>query len=291
MAGVVLSWAGVGKDFPLPGLSRARRPALAGVDLAIRAGERVVLLGPNGSGKSTLLRLAVGLVHPDRGTVRLRGLDPRRARARRGVGYLPELPPGDPQAPARELVRASSRLAAAGRRGRGAGEQEAALEALGMAGRARAPLRSLSRGLRQRAVLAAVLAAGPDLLVLDEPCAGLDAAGREQAGELLESWQAGGRTLLMASHRWGRLERASDRVVILWEGKACWEGSPAEVEARGVGGRPGLVFRSRAERDRAAGLVAGAGVAAEAVEPGEDFLENLFKRLCRESGSGEEGDP
>jgi|GEM_PF-5203020 len=95
----------------------------------------------------------------------------------------------------------------------------------------------------------------------------------------------------MASHRWGRLERASDRVVILWEGKACWEGSPKELEARGVGGRPGLAFRSRAERDRAAGRVAAAGVAAEAVEPGEDFLENLFKRLCRESGSGEEGDP
>lgn len=290
MAGVVLSWAAVGKDFPLPGLWRGRRRALEGVDLEIRAGERVVLLGPNGSGKSTLLRLAIGLVHPDRGTVRLHGLDPRRARARRGLGYLPEMPPGDPQAPVRELVRLGERGAGV-RAGRAQGRADELLGRVGLAGKGRGALRALSRGQRQRAALAAVLTGDPGLLVLDEPFSGLDPESREQIGELLASWQEDGRTLVVASHRWGPLEQAADRVVLLQEGSVRWEGSPAELAAAEPGGRPALAFRSRAERDRAQTLVAAAGLGAEPVEHGEDSREDLWRRFPRESGAeGEAGE-
>lgn len=180
-------------------------PILRDVDLAIPSGDFVSVVGPNGSGKTTLLKLALGLLRPDRGSVEVFGRAPRLARRR--VGYVPQHPRLDPLFPVCALD-----VALMGRLGRTPvlggwrrADREAALAALdevGLADRSGEHFAALSGGQKQRVLIARALAGGPELLLLDEPTAGLDAHIEEGFYRLLEDLNRR-LTIVMVSHDLG----------------------------------------------------------------------------------------
>jgi len=197
-----------------------RERVLHGVELTVAAGSFTALIGPNGGGKSTLLKIALGLLEPDRGEVRLLGQAP--ARARRRVGYLPQTAHLDPSFPVtvREAV-------GHGRLGRGLqlgplrrGDREAVLAALREVDAERLadrPLAALSGGQRQRVLIARALATEPEMLVLDEPAAGLDPESQNDLYDLL-SRLSRRLTVLVVSHHVSLVSRHVQQVVCIHDG-------------------------------------------------------------------------
>jgi zinc transport system ATP-binding protein len=198
-------------------------PVLRGVTVVVRPGEALALVGGNGSGKTTLVRAALGLVAHQGGTVQLFGENPALFRAWHRVGYVPQRSTGGlAGAKVREVV-ASGRLA---RRqpfwpmtGDDRKAVREALSAVGLEGRASDELGQLSGGQQQRAMIARALAGAPDLLVLDEPNAGVDIEHQEVLAQLLTRRLAAGIALLVVLHEAGPLAPLIDRVVRLRDGR------------------------------------------------------------------------
>jgi len=208
-------------------------PVLRGVTAAVRPGEAVALLGGNGSGKTTLVRAALGLVAHQGGTVQLFGENPSRFRAWHQVGYVPQRSTaGLAGAKVREVV-ASGRLARrrpfwpmTGEDRRAARE---AIRAVGLEDRAGDELDHLSGGQQQRVMIARALAGAPDLLILDEPTAGVDLEHQEILAQLLTRRLAAGIALLVVLHEAGPLAPLIDRVVRLQDGRVV----PTEPDLAG----------------------------------------------------------
>lgn len=210
-------------------------PVLTDVTLAIEPGAFVGIAGPNGGGKTTLLRLVLGLEKPGTGRIRVGGVEPG-ARDGPRVGYVGQRSHVDSPTPitVRELVE-TGRLAARGPLGPLRVEDRRvvaeAIARAGLAGRAEAPLRTLSGGLRQRAFIARALASEPALLALDEPTTGVDAASQEALAALLaELREALGVTILYVSHEFGAVEPFVSRLVLV-RGGIAFDGPPAELPA------------------------------------------------------------
>jgi heme ABC exporter ATP-binding subunit CcmA len=182
-----------------------RFPALAGVDLDVDPGEILLLRGPNGAGKTTLLRVCAGLVPVSSGEAVVLGHDlvADRAAARRRVGLLGHATFLYDDLTVTENLDFWSRAA-----GATVAEGRAALDRLGVAERLHGlPVQALSAGQRRRVSFAAMVCRRPELWLLDEPHAGLDAPGRDVIDELMRDAAAVGATVLFASHE---LERAHD---------------------------------------------------------------------------------
>jgi zinc transport system ATP-binding protein len=216
-----------------------RDVVLESVSLEVDAGEFVALVGPNGSGKSTLVRILVGLLTPETGTALLFGEPARRARDRSRIGYVPQRAQltGALPATVREVV-ASGRLARRGwwRPARAADRRavDAAIEAVALAEHRDRPLRELSGGQQQRVLIAKALAGEPELLVLDEPVAGVDAeAQRDFRDVLVHVVRERGGAVLLVSHELGAVADDLDRVVVL-KRTVQFDGPPAELAATGV---------------------------------------------------------
>jgi zinc transport system ATP-binding protein len=214
-------------------------PVLDQVSLHVEAGEFIALVGPNGSGKSTLVRILVGLLTPDAGEVRLFGETPRRLTDRARLGYVPQRPQiaGALPATVTELV-AAGRLARRGwwRRPRRADHRAItdAIEAVALSDLAHRPIRELSGGQQQRVMIAKALAAEPELLVLDEPIAGVDAeAQRLFRNALVHVVRERGGAVVLVSHELGAVADDLDRVVVL-KRKVQFDGPPADLAATGV---------------------------------------------------------
>jgi len=212
----------------------AGRMVLEHVDLTVAHGEFVAIAGPNGGGKTTLLRLALGLEQPSGGTVRLLGDPSDRCRRRASIGYVPQRTQLGGEAPAtvREVV-AAGRLAGGGLLGplRRADRAlaEDAVTRVGLADRARSPLRTLSGGMQQRAFIAKALAARPSLLVLDEPTTGVDAESQESLAALLDELHRElGVTILYVSHEFGAIEHVVQRLVLVRE-RIVFDGEPTAL--------------------------------------------------------------
>jgi zinc transport system ATP-binding protein len=215
------------------------QPVLEGVSLELCPGEFVALVGPNGSGKSTLLRVLVGSHPPDRGRVTLFGSDPRALAQRWRLGYVPQRPglAAGVAATVHDVV-ASGRLARSGwyrrRRAADAPIIDHALEAVGLADLRDAKVASLSGGQQQRAFIARAMAGEPELLVLDEPVAGVDAESQRLFREsLLDLVHHHDGTVLLVSHELGAVADVLDRVVVL-KRRIVFDGTPAELADRGV---------------------------------------------------------
>jgi len=197
-----------------------RRPVLYDVSLTVPAGSFTAFIGPNGGGKSTLLKLALGLLQPDRGEVQLLGDNP--ARTRRRVGYLPQTSQLDPDFPITALEAVSH-----GRLGRGRNfgpfgrrDREVAMTALretGCDNLAARSLAHLSGGQRQRVLVARALATEPELLVLDEPAAGLDPESQTDLYNLLSELSRR-LTVLVVSHHVSLVSRHVQQVVCVHDG-------------------------------------------------------------------------
>ena len=207
---------------------------LEGVDLAVSPGEFVAIAGPNGGGKTTLLRVVLGLEQPTTGSALLFGESAARSSRRRAIAYLAQRAQAGGEAPVtvREVV-AAGRLAAGPllgplRRGDRTVVDEA-IARVGLAASASCPLRTLSGGMQQRAFIAKALAAKPELLVLDEPTTGVDAASQESLAELLAELHGElGVTILYVSHEFGAVERFVQRVVLV-RGGIVFDGTPDEL--------------------------------------------------------------
>jgi heme ABC exporter ATP-binding subunit CcmA len=234
-----------------------RFPALAGVDLDVERGEIVLLQGPNGAGKTTLLRACAGLVPVVDGEATVLGHDLRDRRGARDVrarvGLLAHATQLYDDLTVADNVRFWSR-AAGGLRGRSdrsgvAADAEAALVALGLAGRLRdVAVARLSAGQRRRTALAVLLARRAELWLLDEPHAGLDQASRDQLDGLVRAAVVQGATVVLASHEHERAEALADRIVAVVGGQAQQARPAAPTEPAGPDravsrGEPGTVLR------------------------------------------------
>lgn len=190
-----------------------RFPALAGVDLDVDHGEIVLVRGPNGAGKTTLLKLCAGLVAASSGTVEVLGKDLTRHRSavRRRVGMLGHATYLYEDLTVTENLDFWSRAAGATR-----DEGRAALVRLGVAERLWGlPVRALSTGQRRRVSFAAMVCRRPELWLLDEPHAGLDAEGRDVIDELMTEAASVGATVLFASHELDRAVQVAHRSVTI----------------------------------------------------------------------------
>jgi zinc transport system ATP-binding protein len=217
----------------------ARDVVLRGVTMRVRSGEFVALVGPNGSGKSTLLKVLLGALKPDRGTVSLFGQEPTRFGQRWRVGYVPQRPTIASEVPAtvREIVE-SGRLTRRGWWRRPGPEDRNAvthsIESVGLGELASHPITELSGGQQQRAFIARAFASEPELLVLDEPTAGVDAESQRRFRESLTHLIAHhGAGVLLVSHELSAVADEVDRVIVL-KNQVLFDGLPAELVREGV---------------------------------------------------------
>lgn len=228
-------FAARGLSFRYPG---AARDAVAGIDLAVRAGEFIALLGPNGSGKSTLLRLLLGSLRATHGAVLYGGRNveewPRAELARR-IGVVTQTEEIAFPITVRELVAMGRYPYLGAWRRETADDRRAITRALdrcevgALAGRS---VLELSGGERQRARLARALAQQPRSLVLDEPTAALDIAHEMSLFELLAALSRDGATVLVVTHHINLAARYARRLALLDAGRIVADGEPAAVLTR-----------------------------------------------------------
>ena len=216
------------------------RDVLAGISLTVAPGETFALIGPNGAGKTTTVEIVEGYRRADGGRVRVLGDDPARAgrshRAR--VGLMLQGGGGiDPRMSAREVLRLHGAFHAEAR------DADELLDIFGLSGVAGTRFRRLSGGERQRLGVALALVGRPDLVILDEPTAGMDVEARASVRALLATLRDEGVTILLTSHDLGDVERVADRIAILDRGRIAAAGRPGELATGGE-----AVLRLRAAR-------------------------------------------
>ncbi len=208
------------------------------LDLHIRPGELYALLGPNGAGKTTTLKIVAGLILPDVGSVKVFGVDVVKdpVAAKRAIAWLPDEPMLYDKLTAWEYLEfvaglwgVSAKLAAA----RG----ETLLKRLELWDQRNQRCEGFSRGMKQKAVLAGALIHEPQLLMLDEPLTGLDAAIARQVKDILRERVAAGATVILTTHLLDVAERMADRIGIIQNGKLLTEGSLDELRARAGAGQ------------------------------------------------------
>jgi ABC-2 type transport system ATP-binding protein len=200
--------------------------ALAGLDLRVERGEIVALLGPNGAGKSTTFEVLLGLVRPTRGEVTILDLPPggpvrRRVGAMLQNAGLPEL------VTVRELVRLIGRSYPASL------PVDYVLERTGLTSCATRTITDLSGGERQRVQLAMAMVGNPEVLLLDEPTAGMDVQSRRAFWERARASVRDGAAILFATHDLAEAGAVADRIVVVDDGRGIAEGTPQELTAHG----------------------------------------------------------
>ena len=203
--------------------------ALDGCSLQVPAGHLVGLLGPNGAGKTTIMRTLFGLVVPDAGMVRWDGRTVD-ARCWRRFGYMPEERGLYPTMRVGEQIAYFGRLSGLSTRD-AAGAARRWMDRLGLAGRADSRIDRLSHGNQQRVQLAVALVHDPDLLVLDEPFAGLDPIAVDALAALMHELCGAGTTVLFSSHQLDLVEHLCEDVVILDKGRVVLAGRLSELRA------------------------------------------------------------
>lgn len=299
--GPVVAFSGVRK-------SLGGREILRGISFAVEEGDIFGYLGPNGAGKTTTIRILLGLLPPEAGEVHLFGR-PADQKARRRVGFLLENDGLVDGLSAAENLRLFARLY-----GVQAPRIEEFLDLVGLGGREREQVGKFSRGMRQRLALARALLHDPDLLVLDEPTAGLDPTGQMEVRDLVRDLAAGGKTIFLSSHNLDEVERLCNRIALIHRGEIQLQGEVKELMREGgegfavrlsdpptpellnilrsreelgfVGGREGaLLFDPKA--DVSLGELASAleelGLELEAVRRARASLEELYRRILEEA--------
>jgi len=206
--------------------------AVSGIDLEIAPGEVFALLGPNGAGKTTTVEILEGYRDRDGGEVSVLGTDPQRAgrawRAR--IGIVLQLAADMPELTVAEMVGHFAGFYPSPRR------PAEVIGLVGLTGKARARIRTLSGGQLRRLDVALGLVGGPELLFLDEPTTGFDPAARRAFWEVIRALSGGGGvTVLLTTHYLDEAAALADRVAVIRDGVIVAEGSPDDLGGRTVG--------------------------------------------------------
>ncbi|UWM78763.1 ABC transporter ATP-binding protein (plasmid) [Rhizobium sp. WSM4643] len=197
--------------------------AVKNVSFTLNEGETVALVGHNGAGKTTLIKLMLGLIRPSGGSISVMGEDPAAGdvAVRKKLGYLPESVAFHAALTGRETIAFYARLKHVG-----PSNSLELLERVGLgAAAADRPVRTYSKGMRQRLGLAQALLGEPRLLLLDEPTSGLDPALRRRFYDLLSELRSKGTTILLSSHALTELEDRADRLLIVNKGVSVADGT------------------------------------------------------------------
>ena len=227
----ILKVEGLAKTFRKP-FSRKKVEAVKGVSFVVERGEIFGFLGPNGAGKTTTIKMLVGLISPTRGQASIFGRKAPSPQAMERVGFLPENPYIYPYLTPREFVTLCGRLSGLS----GARLKERVTEVLERVGLTYAmdrAVRSLSKGMLQRAGLAAALVHDPELLILDEPMSGLDPVGRKEVRDIIVAEKRANKTVFFSSHILSDVELLCDRVCILRRGEVVVSGAIKELLNQG----------------------------------------------------------
>lgn len=206
------------------------RPILRQIDLAVPAGQFVTLLGANGSGKSTLVRALTGLRPLSSGQVWLFGTTLAQFHEWQRVGFVPQRTNASGGVPASvwEVVAAGRLSRRRLFRPAGSADRRAvseAIAAVGLAGRERDGIATLSGGEQQRILIARALAGEPDLFLLDEPMAGVDLGAQQSLADLLAGLKGAGSTVVLVAHELGALAPLVDRAVVMRDGRIIHDGA------------------------------------------------------------------
>jgi ABC-2 type transport system ATP-binding protein len=241
-------------------VKRFERPAVDGLDLAVREGEFYALLGPNGAGKTTTLRMIAGLIRPDAGAIAVCGIDALAdpVEAKRVIAWVSDEPMIYDKLTPEEYLEFVAGLWSV----EPAVAQTRAHELLGWLGLspyARERCETFSKGMRQKVALAGALVHEPQLIILDEPLTGLDAGSARQVKDVLRERARSGATVIMTTHILEVAERMADRIGVISRGRLIAEGTLEEL------------------RRQAASQAGGA-----ASEPGGASLEDTFLALVAE---------
>ena len=276
--------------------------AVSDVSLSVGAGEVYGFLGPNGAGKSTTIRMLLGLIAPTSGEVRLFGSDLRSdSSVLRRVGSLVDGGAFYPFLSGRQNLDVLART-----HGGGHDRIEPLLEQVGLAADAKRKVKGYSTGMRQRLGVAAALLNDPDVVILDEPVNGLDAAGIQEMRALIRGLAADhGKTVFLSSHLLHEVQQVCDRVAIIAKGEVVrestiadllrqddglrLEAAPADVAEAALAGRwaverdgEALVVRAtRAEAPEVVRRLVGAGADLFRLTPEQRNLEEVFLAITQ----------
>ena len=295
------------------GWRKTKRTAVADLSLRVPAGTVFGLLGPNGAGKTTTLKMAIGLLRPDSGSVRIFGRDVGDLGVRRRVGFLPESPYFYAHLTAEKALEFYARLFGMKKTERRKAA-ERLLDLVGLADAAKLPLGKFSKGMLQRFGIAQALVNNPDLLIVDEPASGLDPLGQVEIRRILAALNAEGKSILLSSHHLSEIENMCQEVAVINKGKAVARGkieklldaggvysvsasglpknwrpvdAPAEIE------RSDGLAKLKVDKNNLNGLIANiqtSGGSIEEVRKVTKTLEELFLDLVgKDPGDGDEG--
>ena len=222
MSHPAISIKGLTKDFSI-GMRGLKLRAVDDLNLEVGDNEIFGLIGPNGSGKSTTIKVVLGLLDASAGECQIYGKPSHAVAARHSVGFLPEAPYFYRYLSGRELVRFYARICGVSR---GNIEEQVAevIELVGMTEAAHRRVSTYSKGMLQRIGLAQALVHDPQLVILDEPTAGVDPLGSAAIAEIIRELKRRGKTVLLCSHLLAQIEGLCDRVAILHRGKLVREG-------------------------------------------------------------------
>lgn len=215
------------KDF----WNRPKARAVDGVDFEVRKGEIFGLLGPNGSGKSTTIKLLLGLLNPTKGHIEVFGHSPKHVQTKSRIGYLPEESYLYRYLNSRETLDFFGNLFHLDKADRN-NRAEQLLDMVGLGKTQTRAVGEFSKGMQRRIGLAQALINDPDLVILDEPTAGLDPIGCREVKDLIIALAKRGKTVILSSHLLSDVEDVCDRVVIYYGGKIQADGTLKELLAK-----------------------------------------------------------
>ena len=266
------------KDFRIPG-AKARLRAVDGLNLTVESGAIYGLLGPNGSGKSTTIKVLLGLLKASAGRCEIFGKSSEDPSARLRVGYLPEAPYFQRFLTGRELLAYFARFSGVERKG-AEKRIDDLLAKVGLEDAGDRRVGAYSKGMLQRIGMAQALIGNPDLLILDEPTAGVDPIGAADIASLIKELKREGKTILLCSHLLSQVEAICDRVAIMGRGRLLREGTVASLTADA--GQRSMRVDGLSEEARAA-VESLAKSHGGAVSTPSRTLEDLFLELVRET--------
>ena len=230
MSGTAIEIEGLRKVYAAAG-SGAAKEALTGIDLTVPAGSIFGLLGPNGAGKSTLINILAGLVVKTAGRVRIWGFDqdsnPRQSRA--AIGVMPQELNIDPFFSPRDALEVQAGLYGVPRRAR---RTEEILKLIGLQDKAEAYARTLSGGMRRRLLLGKALVHWPQVLVLDEPTAGVDIELRQMLWANVRRLNREGMTIILTTHYLEEAQEMCDEIAIIDQGRLIVRDTTAAILGR-----------------------------------------------------------